>query len=88
MNTTHTITLCMGSSCFARGNRNHLAIIEEFLADHNLQESVVVEGSHCEELCAHGPNIRIDETLYQHLDAGTLLDILDRHLLKNGKESS
>lgn len=86
MNARHTITLCMGSSCFVRGNRKHLALIEEFLTERNLTDIVAVEGNHCEDLCAEGPNIRIDNELYQRLDAGTLLDVLERHFPRNEKE--
>ncbi len=79
MTARHTIVICMGSSCFARGNRKHLELIERFLERRNLRDEVVVEGSHCEEHCAEGPNIRIDGHLYQHMDAGMLLDVLESH---------
>ena len=77
MTAQRTIVICMGSSCFARGNRKHLELIERFLEKHNLRDKVVVEGSHCEEHCAEGPNIRIDGQLYHHVDTGTLLDVLE-----------
>ena len=32
----HTITICMGSSCFARGNKRNLKIIEEYLARYKI----------------------------------------------------
>ncbi len=86
MNTQHNIVICMGSSCFARGNRNHLALIEAFLEKHGLQERVSIAGSHCEEQCAEGPNIRIDDQLYHHLDEGTLLDVLETHFTRDMKE--
>lgn len=79
MNRSHKIVICMGSSCFARGNRSHLALIEAFLAERGLDAAVSVEGSHCEQQCAEGPNLRIDDARYHHLDAGTLLDILQAH---------
>ena len=53
----HEIVICMGSSCFARGNRKHLLMIEQYLADHGLTESVVLTGSRCEDQCRCGCNI-------------------------------
>ncbi len=86
MNEQHTIVICMGSSCFARGNRKHLALIETFLAERGLQETVSIAGSHCEEQCAEGPNIRIDDQRYHHIDGGTLLDVLEAHFPKDMKD--
>ena len=31
------IVICMGSSCFARGNEENLRVIEDFLKSNNLQ---------------------------------------------------
>ncbi len=79
MEPLHRIVICMGSSCFARGNRRHLAVIEAFLAKRGLSGAVSIEGSHCEELCAEGPNLRIDDQRYHRVDEGTLLDVLAAH---------
>ena len=86
MNDPVTIFICMGSSCFARGNRNNLTLIENFLEKHNLTAAVRLEGSHCDAECQKGPNIRIGDTLYQHVDPGMLLDILETHFAVNAKE--
>jgi NADH:ubiquinone oxidoreductase subunit E len=86
MSTPNTIVICMGSSCFARGNKNNLALIERFLETHGLSASIRLEGSHCASECQSGPNIRIDGTLYQHVDSGMLLDILENHFSVETKE--
>jgi len=31
------ITVCMGSSCFARGNQQNLAFIEAFIKAHDIE---------------------------------------------------
>jgi len=76
----HEITICMGSSCFARGNKNYLTMIEQYLADHGLTETVELSGSRCEDRCTSGPNIRIDGQLYGGLTSERLLELLNRHL--------
>lgn len=58
------ITVCMGSSCFSRGNNRNTESIERFLREHNLTERVEVRGCLCEGHCKEGPNIHIgSETL-------------------------
>ncbi|NLN91865.1 MAG: (2Fe-2S) ferredoxin domain-containing protein [Candidatus Hydrogenedens sp.] len=86
MSTEKSIVICMGSSCFARGNKKNLALIEDFLETRNLSASIRLEGSHCASQCQSGPNIRIDGTLYQYVDTGMLLDILEKHFSVAAKE--
>ena len=38
------IVICMGSSCFARGNEENLRVIEDFLKSNNLQTDVLLSG--------------------------------------------
>ena len=79
MTPLHTIIICMGSSCFARGNRNNLPLIERFLIERGLDQRVEIRGSRCEERCAEGPNILIDGKPYSNVDEGALLDLLEAH---------
>lgn len=76
----HEIVICMGSSCFARGNKKNLLLIEQYLADHGLTDTVVLSGSRCEDRCTTGPNIRIDGELYSEVTSERLLELLSRHL--------
>ena len=43
----HTIVICMGSSCFARGNKRNLKIIEEYLAGHRIDCTLTGRGCGC-----------------------------------------
>ena len=69
------IALCMGSSCFARGNNQVLATIEAVIKANGWQERVSLSGMRCGNLCSSGPNIQIDGKLYQGLDPGALVDL-------------
>ena len=74
-----TITICMGSSCFARGNEKNLAVCEEFLAARGLRDEVDVElgASLCTGNCAQGPIVMVDGKTYTNVDRGVMLDIMD-----------
>ena len=74
------ITICMGSSCFARGNEKNLAVCEKFLADRGLKDEVDLElaASLCTGNCAHGPVVIVDGKTYTSVDQGVMLDIMQK----------
>ncbi len=74
----HKITVCLGSSCFARGNEEHLSFIEKYVEENNLKANIEISGSRCEGKCATGPNITIDGTLYSEITNEKLKEILDK----------
>ena len=41
------ITVCMGSSCFARGNQQNLAFIEAFIKTHDMEADIDLAGTRC-----------------------------------------
>lgn len=71
-----TITVCMGSSCFSRGNASNAEIIQKFIQQHNLSTTVEVKGCLCEGECKTGPNIRIDDKLFSYVSPEGLNDLL------------
>ena len=75
-----TITICMGSSCFARGNEKNVALCEEFLAEHGLRDEIDVElgASLCTGNCAQGPIVIVDGKTYTNVDRGVVRGILVR----------
>ena len=73
------IKVCMGSSCFARGNAKNLQIIQDFLSKHQLEATIELIGLRCCNNCSKGPNINIDGTDYNNINSNTLLDILEKH---------
>ncbi len=70
------ITVCMGSSCFARGNQQNLAFIEAFMKAHDLEADIDLAGARCENKCATGPNITINGVEYNGVDEKKLGEIL------------
>lgn len=76
------IVVCLGSSCFSRGNENIVQVIERYLIQNGLEDEVDVElsGTLCRERCSEGPNVMIDEVLYSHVEPGVMQDLLKRFL--------
>lgn len=73
------IKICMGSSCFARGNAKNLQIIQSFLTKHNLEAEIELSGLRCCNNCSKGPNINIDDVEYNNINSDALTDILEKH---------
>jgi len=72
------IQICMGSSCFSRGNRHTLKMIQQYLKDHNLEGDVVLKGNHCFGDCSKGPVVKINDVLHEQVDRDNILELLER----------
>lgn len=71
------ISVCMGSSCFARGNAANLELIENYIKENGLEAEIDLSGSRCEGKCVTGPNIIINGIEYNEVDENKLKEILD-----------
>ena len=74
------LVVCMGSACFSRGNLSIIQVIQEYVKDHGLEESVQVSGTLCQNRCRQGPNLTIGGESISGVEAGALPDLLGEHL--------
>ncbi|MCK4748042.1 MAG: (2Fe-2S) ferredoxin domain-containing protein [Bacteroidales bacterium] len=72
------IKICMGSSCFSRGNRKTLQLIQQYLKDNQLERDVILKGNHCFSDCASGPVLKIGPTVYEQVTQENILEILEK----------
>ncbi len=79
---TIEITICMGSSCYSRGNGRSYEIIRDFVAQKGIDASVKIKGCRCGGECVNGPNIWINGEFFPNIDRGSLIDILNCSLQK------
>jgi len=75
-----TITVCMGSSCFGKGNSANADYITRFIEEHDLEDSVEVTGCLCSNACARGPNIKINDKLISDVSEQTITEIIVKEL--------
>jgi NADH:ubiquinone oxidoreductase subunit E len=71
------IVVCLGSSCFARGNSENLAIINKHIQSRGLNASVRLTGRLCQDQCKQGPNVMIGGELYHGITAAKLRELLE-----------
>jgi NADH:ubiquinone oxidoreductase subunit E len=72
------VVICLGSSCFARGNRTTVKLINDYLKSRNLMSSVNFHGGHCFGRCAKGPVLKIDDEFYEKLASESVNALLDK----------
>lgn len=71
------IVICLGSSCFARGNKSVVKVISDYLKEHNLQNDVSFRGERCFGRCADGPMLKLGDKFYQSSDPEAIPKLLD-----------
>jgi NADH:ubiquinone oxidoreductase subunit E len=74
------IKICMGSSCFSRGNKQSLQVIQKYLKDHQLERDVFLKGNHCFGDCSSGPVMKIGAKVYEQITQDNILEILEKEL--------
>lgn len=79
MNTV-TVELCMGSSCFARGNAKALEHLEAFIESNKLTDRIDLSGHLCLGNCSEGPNVKIDGILHQHIHPESVVPLVRQAL--------
>ena len=74
------ITVCICSSCFARGNELNVEVIQKYLEEHHLKDEVDLElqGALCQGRCADGPIVVVDDQIYTKVDRGVMLDLMKK----------
>ncbi len=78
------IVICMGSSCFARGNDRNLKLLQTFLKERELEDRVFLRGSRCEGHCMVGPNLTIEGKLFSRITPEDLQDLLEKIFFPEG----
>lgn len=74
------IKLCMGSSCFARGNAENLSYLEKFIEEKKLDAQIELLGCRCENCCSKGPNLSIDDVKYSGVTLDEINIILSKYI--------
>jgi len=85
MNTIQTkfvIEICMGSSCYSRGNRLNAEFIQDYVEKNGLKDRVELVGRLCTGHCKCGPNVIFNGEVKKNVTPAVLPDLI-RHYLGN-----
>lgn len=86
MDTAIKIKICMGSSCYSRGNMRVKEVVDGFVKARNLEDKIDFRGDLCCGKCGEGPNITIGDKEYHNVDEELVWDILEETFGKKKSE--
>lgn len=72
--------ICLGSSCFSRGNKEVTIFIRDYLKKNHLEGKVIFRGARCMGNCSKGPNLNIGDKIEEGVTITGIEAILDREL--------
>jgi len=72
--------ICLGSSCFSRGNKDVVNFIREYLRKNHLDDRVIFKGARCMGLCSNGPNLNINGVTIEGVTISKIEGILEKEL--------
>ena len=72
------IVVCLGSSCFARGNSEVLAVLQQYAQSNGPNASVRLAGCLCQDQCKQGPNLKIGDEFHHNITAARLRELLQQ----------
>lgn len=76
------VELCMGSSCFSRGNSRALELIENFIEENDYSKQIKVKGHLCLGNCSRGPIMKINNKDYENINPDCVIDLIRQELNK------
>jgi NADH:ubiquinone oxidoreductase subunit E len=70
--------ICLGSSCFSRGNKEVVMFIREYLKKNHLDNKIIFKGARCMGRCSNGPNLRINDEVIEGITLAKIEGILEK----------
>ena len=71
------VIVCLGSSCFARGNSENLDLLKSYERSHEHRASIHLTGCLCQDQCRQSPNLKIGGRSHHGVTADGLHELLD-----------
>ena len=65
------VYICIGSSCYLKGSRDIITILERLINIHNVKDKVTLMGSFCMGHCVDSVCCKIDDQIYSLTPAKT-----------------
>jgi NADH:ubiquinone oxidoreductase subunit E len=70
--------ICLGSSCFSRGNKDLVVFIKEYLRKNHLDDRIIFKGARCMGGCSKGPNLNINGVIIEDVTISKIESILEK----------
>ena len=76
------IQICVGSSCHLKGSEEIIALLQNAVAEHQLERDVTLAGSFCTGNCNRiGVTLQVDDDVYTGITVAGFNDFLQDKIL-------
>lgn len=82
MKSKSEVVICLGSSCFSRGNKILVKSIDMFIKENKLDDCIDFRGAHCLGMCEKGPILKIQDEVYTSVNELDIIEILSSNFLR------
>ncbi|MDR2010550.1 MAG: (2Fe-2S) ferredoxin domain-containing protein [Bacteroidales bacterium] len=76
------VTICLGSSCFSRKNRDVVSVLQEYITDKNLKTKITLKGGHCFGHCKKGPIMLVNGQEFIEINPSKAIAIIESFLME------
>lgn len=73
----NSIQICMGSSCFSRGNNRNIEVLQSYMDSASWPAGLELSGHLCEGACRQGPNVTMNGKMYHEVDPIVIIGLLN-----------
>ena len=76
------VQVCVGSSCFLKGSQDIIELLQNAIAEHHLEDDVVLNGSFCIGQCNRvGVTIQVNDDIHVGITRDNFQEFFKTHIL-------
>lgn len=77
------VQICIGSSCYLKGSSDIVELFESAVAEHHLEEQVVLSGSFCIGKCNRtGVTVQINDDIHVGVTRDNFKEFFNKNILE------
>ena len=77
-----SISICLGSSCFARGAQELYSQLAQYVRDKGIESNINFTAAFCTEQCSKGPAVKINDKYLYHCTFEKAVEEIEKILSK------
>ena len=76
------VQICVGSSCHLKGSEEIVALFEDAIAEHHIEDDVVLSGSFCIGKCSRvGVTVQVDDDVHVGITTENFREFFKKNIL-------
>lgn len=77
------VQICIGSSCYIKGSQELVELMEKAIAEHHLEDDVVLTGSFCTGRCNRiGVTIQVNDDVHVGITRDNFYEFFNKNILE------